>query len=252
MRSFTIKNEINSIFERHQSKLLDQFMTSKIWDTPIKAIIFDNDGTLMDTEWAYEWAFEQITGQKESLEMKAKLMGKAALESCSILIDFANLNETPEHLSDRRTKLLEQCWKSVKLLPGADWIVSEFKKKGIPMVIATSSRRHVFEQKSFNHKDFISNMNYIVCGNEVSRSKPNPDIFLYALGKFENVKPEEALVFEDSPLGIKAANRAGIPSVFIPDPNLDGESLLKIEDAKPILTLKSLQDFDFSQFIWAI
>ena len=94
-------------------------------------------------------------------------------------------------------------------------------------------------------------IHHVVSGSDVTHGKPHPEIFLKALGGFENVKPEEALVFEDSPLGIKAANDAGMPSVFIPDPNMDTAASLAEQNATPTVTIKSLNDFDFSQFDFA-
>ena len=94
-------------------------------------------------------------------------------------------------------------------------------------------------------------MDFTVCGNEVQAGKPEPDLFLAALNKFEGIKPEEALVFEDSPLGILAANRGGMPSVFVPDPHVDIEKSLMNEGASATYIIPSLHEFDFSKFIWS-
>lgn len=224
---------------------------TKVWNHPIKAIIFDNDGTLMDTEWAYSWAHEQITGEKLTWDMKPLLMGKSTLETCQFLVERYHLDTTPEKLVEHRTKIVEQCWPKVQLLPGAEDLVNKLWEKKIPMSIATSSRRMVFNQKAQSHQDFVGKMHHIICGSDVTHGKPHPEIFIVALEKFENVKPEEALVFEDSPLGVKAANSAGIPCVFVPDENMDAEAMLADQEAKALITIKSLKDFDFSQFEWA-
>ena len=223
----------------------------KVYETPIKAVIFDNDGTLIDTEWAYEWAHEQLTGHKLDMALKAKLMGKASYESCEFVINYYGLKEDVKEFSDRRTKLLENCWKDVKLLPGTEKVVNLFYEKKIPMAVATASRQHVFAQKTASHKDFYAKMDHIVCGNEVKKGKPEPEIFLLALSKWNGIKPEEVLVFEDSPLGIKAANNAGMASVFIPDPRLNIQEVLDAEKAVPNITIKSLEDFDMNMFNWA-
>ncbi|OHT09574.1 Pseudouridine-5'-monophosphatase [Tritrichomonas foetus] len=225
---------------------------TKIWPTPIKAIIFDNDGTLVDTEWAYSWAHKQITGEELSWDLKPQLMGKSSIETCVFLINHYHLDIKPEDLVVKRTDMLTDCWKKVELLPGADQITSEFHARGIPMSIATSSRRPVFEQKTENHQTLVHRMHHVVCGSEVKRGKPNPDIFQLCLQKFESeIKPEETLVFEDSPLGVKAANEAGMPCVFVPDPNMDVETSLSEAKAKATIIIKSLEDFDFNSFEWA-
>lgn len=226
--------------------------SNKIWPKPIRAIIFDNDGTLSDTEWAYSWAHKQITGEELSWDLKPQLMGKSALETCKFYVSHYHLNKSPEELVKERSKILEQCWKKVKLLPGATEITDSFKSMGIPMCIATSSRRESFEQKIAEHKDLLNKMHHAVCGSEVKRGKPNPDIFELALEKFndKSLKPDEIIVFEDSPLGIKAANVLGMASVYVPDPNVDIEKSLAEVDAKATIVIKSLNDFDFNMFDW--
>ena len=95
-------------------------------------------------------------------------------------------------------------------------------------------------------------MDHVVCGDDVKNGKPEPDLFLCALHKFPGVKPEEALVFEDSPLGILAANKAGIPAIFVPDEHMNVKTSLEQVGAVPLLTIPSLEKFDFSKFKWEI
>ncbi|KAH0785831.1 haloacid dehalogenase-like hydrolase family protein [Histomonas meleagridis] len=224
---------------------------TKIWPTPIKAVIFDNDGTLIDTEWAYTWAHKELTGHELDWELKPQLMGKSAIETCRLLVSHYNLPITPEDLVEKRTKILEHCWENLKLMPGAESLVKKLKEMNVHMAIGTSSRRPVFEQKIANHHDFYSMMDHITTGNEVTKGKPNPEVFLKSLSKWDNIKPEEVIVFEDSPLGIKAANNAGMASVFVPDPQVDVESALASQNAKATVVIPSLEKFDFSLFDWA-
>jgi pseudouridine-5'-monophosphatase len=104
--------------------------------------------------------------------------------------------------------------------------------------------------KSSGNRAIVDLMDHVVCGDEVARGKPEPDLFLAALHKWEGIAPVNAVVFEDSPLGIAAANRAGIPAVFVPDPNIDPVESLKEYGANAILTLQSLESFNFELFEW--
>lgn len=142
-------------------------------------------------------------------------------------------------------------WPTIPMMDGAEALINNLKKRGIKMAIATASNRDSFELKSSGHRNVVESMDHIVCGDEVEHGKPEPDLFLAALGKWGDINPENALVFEDSPLGIKAANRAGIPAVFVPDPHVNAEAALKEYDAVPILTLRSLEEFNFDIFNWA-
>ena len=85
----------------------------------------------------------------------------------------------------------------------------------------------------------------IVCRDDVGvgRTKPNPDLFLLALNQLQ-VQKEAAVIFEDSPNGVKAANRAGVFVVAIPNPVT---SLLIFEDAN--LMLKSMADIHLSDLM---
>jgi pseudouridine-5'-monophosphatase len=222
-----------------------------VWPTPIRAVIFDNDGTLADTEWAYSWVHEQITGHPMDWEMKPRLMGKPALETCQLLVEYYHLDTTPEALVDTRTNLISKCWKDIKLLPGAVEIVNGLVSRHIPLAIATSSRRQVFGEKCQSHGEFYANFEFAVTGNEVTHGKPHPEIFLAALAKWPGVRADEVIVFEDSPLGIEAANAAGMASVFVPDSNMDVDAALAVNAARPSQIIPSLAVFDFNQFLWA-
>ena len=225
-------------------------MEGKKWPHPIQCVIFDNDGTLMDTEWAYSWAHKQLTGYDLDWTLKARLMGKQSIESWKITCEYYGLKESPEVLSEKRTKLLEDCWKDIKLMPGAADLVKKLKDLGIRVCIATSSRRQVFLQKASKSMDLVKQMDHVICGDDVLHGKPEPDIFLAALNKYDGIPPEAALVFEDSPLGIKAANNAGMASVFVPDPHLNIEESLGEQDAHPEVIISSLETFNFDDFIW--
>jgi hypothetical protein len=104
-----------------------------------------------------------------------------------------------------------------------------------------------FRQKVASHPE----LDHCITGDEASHGKPDPDLFLLALGRWEEMRPEEVIVFEDSPLGIQAANCAGIPAVFVPDREMMKRGVFAGMTAKPLLTIASLEEFDFGLFRWA-
>ncbi|EAY11698.1 haloacid dehalogenase-like hydrolase family protein [Trichomonas vaginalis G3] len=215
---------------------------------PIKLIIFDNDGTLMDTDWVFDAAHKQCTGFEQTWELKSKINGKTPIEACRITCEYYGLKESPESLLQRRLQIEDENWPKVQLMPGAMDIVNEFKKRGLKMSIATASTRDGFNLKITNHQDLLSLMDATVVADEVKHGKPEPDLFLAALAKFPGIKAEEALVFEDSPLGIKAANRAGMPCVFVPDKHLNIEQTIKDHNICPTCVIESFAHFDFTKF----
>ena len=70
-----------------------------VWPTPIKAVIFDNDGTLLDTEWAYTWVHKEITGHELDWELKPQLMGKNAI--ADFLFRITDSTSLQKHLLKR-------------------------------------------------------------------------------------------------------------------------------------------------------
>ena len=222
-----------------------------ITKTPIKLVIFDNDGTLMDTENIYSQAHKEATGQEITWDLKQKLMGKIAIESARTTVEYLKLNETPESFLARRTKIEDGLWATVPLLKGAEWIVDELLKRKIKIAIATAADKESFALKSSRHKDFVAKFERVVCGCEVEKGKPAPDLFLKALSYFDGIKPEECIVFEDSALGIKAANSAGMTAIFVPDPNVNAEQWLKDVSARADVQLESLDKFNFDLFYWS-
>ena len=75
----------------------------KVWKTPIRAVIFDNDGTLMNTEWAYDWANETMIGTKLDFDTKTMLLGKNSHETCKILCQRYHIQDPVELFEQRRT-----------------------------------------------------------------------------------------------------------------------------------------------------
>jgi putative hydrolase of the HAD superfamily len=129
-------------------------------------------------------------------------------------------------------------------MPGVLEYLREAKRRGIKLAIASSSdipwvHNHAKRIGVFDYFDEIITAEDVGPG----RTKPFPDLFLTALSRLQ-VRKEAAIVFEDSPNGVKAANRAGIFVVAVPN---DVTSLLSIEGAD--LVVKSLQDLPLSQLL---
>lgn len=110
------------------------------------------------------------------------------------------------------------------------------------MCLATSSPEDLMKLKTNNHREIFNLLNHYVCGStdpEVKEGKPAPDIFLIAASRFpDKPKPEQCLVFEDSPNGVKAAHCANMQVVMVPDERISLE-----DSCLATIRLKSLLDF---------
>jgi pseudouridine-5'-monophosphatase len=104
---------------------------------------------------------------------------------------------------------------------GAERLVRELVARAIPIAVATSSDRHLFELKTKPHGWFDC-FGVVVCGDDprVTAKKPAPDIFLAAASDL-GAEPAQCVVVEDSPAGVEAALAAGMRVVAMPDPAMD-------------------------------
>ncbi|KAL5717666.1 pseudouridine 5'-phosphatase [Ranunculus cassubicifolius] len=214
----------------------------------ITHIIFDMDGLLLDTENFYSEVQEIILeryGKKFDWSLKAKMMGKKALESAKIFVDEMGISDSlsAQEFLVEREDMLHKLFPTCNLLPGVSRLITHLHTKGIPICVATGSHKRHFELKTQNHGETFAMMHHIVMGDdpEVKKGKPSPDIFLAASRRFEGgaVDPSKILVFEDAPAGVGAAKNAGMSVVMVPDPRLDSSYHVGADQV-----LSSLMDFD--------
>jgi HAD superfamily hydrolase (TIGR01509 family) len=133
---------------------------------------------------------------------------------------------------------------SQPVLPGVLDYLQEARRLGLKLAIASSSR-HAWVEGHGGRLGILDYFDKIICRDDVAegRTKPNPDLFLLALERL-GVQANEAIVFEDSPNGVKAAQAAGIFVVAVPNAIT---SLLTIDNAD--LTLASLADLSLSELL---
>lgn len=188
-----------------------------IGDVMIKAIIFDMDGLLVDSEPVnYETnrlAFERygIKISKEEFIKKWVLKGEGSKE----LIKNHNLKIPYDEFKKMKKELhIRLIRKKLRLKPHAKEILKKLKKR-YKLALATHGHKHnVLEVlKKFKLSDYFDT---VLTREDVKRRKPNPDIFLTAVKNLK-VKPNECVVIEDSERGIKTAKRARMKCIAVPD-----------------------------------
>lgn len=220
------------------------------WPHPIKAIIFDCDGTILDTLQIYFQANGAILGFKYPPELAKQTNGRSEIEVCTIIVNHFHLSITPQEFVEKRGVILKETLPDSQLIPHVDDIIKKLKNMGFKMAVATSCSREYHKIKTSKHRELFSLFDVEVCGDEVKQAKPCPDVFLLAASKLGDLKPENILIFEDAGAGVKAANNAKMPVVVYHKNDDDFRENLKDYDAKPTVIIESYEDFDFSLFNW--
>ena len=133
---------------------------------------------------------------------------------------------------------------SQSLMPGVLELLRDAKQHGLKLAIASSSH-HEWVDTHAKRLGIFDHFDAVIAADDVGvgRTKPQPDLFLLALNQLQ-VQKNEAVIFEDSPNGVKAANRAGVFVVAVPN---HITSLLTIEGAN--LIVKSLADLSLSELM---
>ena len=215
----------------------------------IKALLFDFDGLILDTETP-DYVVWQSIYREHGFELPQEKWGSIigtsmaffdAAEHLSTLLrgrlDSMSLRD--RHRSESHAMTLRQ-----GVMPGVLDYLQEGKRLGLKLAIASSSP-HSWVDTHAKRLGIFDYFDAVITSDEVGidRTKPHPDLFLLALDQLQ-VQKNEAIVFEDSPNGVKAAQSAGIFVVAVPN---SVTSQLSIENAN--LTLSSLADLSLPQLL---
>lgn len=193
-------------------------------------VIFDLDGVIVDTARFHFLAWRNLAqglGFDITEEQNEELKGISREASLKKILNWGNKQLSEEEFQKQMQQKNENYLSYIKeideneILPGVPKVIDYLLKKNIPMALGSASKNARPILKKLN---LLEKFEVIVDGNDVSKAKPDPQVFLIAAKKL-NVTPKHCLVFEDSLAGIKAANNAEMTSIGIGE-----ESTLKEAD----------------------
>ena len=185
----------------------------------LKAVIFDMDGVLFDTEKIYLDVWTKIFnkyGYKMTKEIYCKVIATGRENVKKVFKDeFGENLPIEEMYKEKDIVLAKKLEKKIPIKNGACELLNYLKNKRYKLALATSASRERME-KQLKESNFIRIFDEVVCRDDVTKTKPNPEIFIKAANKL-NISPEECIVIEDSTAGIEAAYKGNMQSIHVVD-----------------------------------
>jgi beta-phosphoglucomutase len=212
-----------------------------------KGIIFDLDGVIVDTAKFHYLAWRKMAndlGFDITLEQNEQLKGVSRVHSLEQILGWGNKTVSESEFERLMTSKNEDYLARIAhmdetdLLPGVKKVLDYLTKNNIPFALGSASKN---ARPILKGLDIEKRFTAIVDGNDVTKAKPNPEVFLIAAEKL-GMAPEDCVVFEDSVAGVEAANVAGMFSIGIGDSEILKEADYNFADFTEI-------DIDFIEKI---
>ncbi len=196
-----------------------------------QAVVFDNDGLLLDTEEAWTRAEETLferRGRTFTIEHKRWIIGSSRTTAAGKLEVMLDLPGEGESLMDELHDLvMEEALAGVPPRPGALELLDALAGAGIPLALASNSSRE-FVERTLERAGLIDGrFRHVITADDVANPKPAPDLYLAACAAL-GVAVDDAAALEDSPPGVASAAAAGLYVIaipYFPDQTLAGASL---------------------------
>ena len=209
----------------------------------IKAVIFDMDGVLADSEPLYLESINKILAGYHSHMTESEykdILGETFEHSWDVIIQRYMLPYTRDYwLAKYDTVVEETLSTKVQPSPGLHQLLAEITRRRLPKGLASSSKR-IWVMAVLRALGLEKEFRVIITGEEVKNGKPHPEIFQTAANLLD-AAPRECLVIEDSPVGIMAAKTAGTKVVALRTPYTTGMDLSRADRV-----IDSLAHFDYS------
>ena len=206
---------------------------------PFQAVVFDNDGLLLDTEEAWTRAEETLferRGRTFTIEHKRYIIGSSRAVAASKLETMLNLPGEGEPLMDELHELvMEEALAGVPPRPGAIELLDALGAAGTPIGLASNSSREFLERTLSTAGLLNGRFGCVISADEVENPKPAPDLYLAACREL-GADPAACAALEDSPPGVASAAAAGLFVIavpYFPDQTVPGASLLAGSLADP-------------------
>jgi len=189
----------------------------------IKAVAFDCDGLMFNTEESFNVAGRELLrrrGYELTPAVLRVMMGRRAEEAFGQLVEHLGLPDSPDELrAEYQMLFLETLEGRLATMPGLLELLALIERRGLPKAVCTSSERRYLE-RLLARFELTARFATTLTAEDVAHGKPHPEIYLAAAGRL-GVRPENLLVLEDSENGTNAAAAAGAVAVSVPHRHSD-------------------------------
>ena len=210
----------------------------------IKALTFDFDGLILETEYPIFQAWRELYddhGHLLELETYVQGVGSTidAWNPMTHLDELQGRKLDWDTLRPQRERRIYELLEDAEPLPGVTALLEEASRRGMPCAVASSSS-HRWVEGWLDRLGLSHHFAHVFCREDVEKPKPSPDLFLAASNALGH-PPEHVLVLEDSQNGLRAAQAAGTPCLVVPNPITQG---LEFDGAH--LLFESMEHFDIA------
>lgn len=209
----------------------------------IKAVIFDMDGLLIDSEPFWQRTTQEVYGRlgiQLIPEDQLHMMGRRSNENAEYL--YARYGwkgpSVEEVVEDIIAQMIAHVKKDGALMPGVHHVLQLCKKAGLHLAIASSSPQKLIDAV-VDSLEIREHFHHIYSAQFEPYGKPHPGVFIQVAKHFK-VDAHDCLVFEDSPSGVLAAKAAKMPCVAVPEPETKSHKFIQTAD----VIIDSLEEFD--------
>lgn len=200
---------------------------------PIRAVVFDLDGLLVDSEPLQAWAWDAYARQHGSElreDVLARMLGRRAVDAVQTFVSDLKLPVSPDvALRERDEIFLAAVPGKIVAHSGAAELIDYLRERRVPLALATSGHRR-YVDLALESADLSGVFDIEVTGDQVTHGKPHPEIYQYACERLDT-PPQSALALEDAPNGVRSAIAAGMICFAVPE-SADHSG---IEDAHEVL-----------------
>ncbi|MEO1498581.1 MAG: HAD family phosphatase [Planctomycetota bacterium] len=192
--------------------------------SPLRAVAFDMDGVLANSEDVYELTGTETLRRRGKMfddELRHRMMGLPTMKALQLMIDHHGLDDTPEAIArESEQTFWELAADRLAPMPGVAAIFDRLDAAGVPRGVVTSGTRG-YAERILRIVGVRDRLKFVITADDVKIGKPDPEPYLMAAEE-HGVPPEAMLVLEDSRIGSRAGIAAGAYTVAVPSPHTVG------------------------------